>query len=48
MSIYDFTVKAQDGSEVSLADYNGNGDLAARFEPTASMKEVRAKVEQML
>ena len=23
MNIYDFTVKAQDGSEISLADYQG-------------------------
>ena len=23
MSVYDFTVKAQDGSDVSLADYKG-------------------------
>lgn len=37
MSIYGFKVKAQDG-----------GEAAARFEPTASMKDVKAKIEEVL
>ena len=63
MSIYDFTVKAQDGGEVSLLDYKNNskikwnftkfligrdGEIIARFEPTAAMKDVKAKVEEIL
>ena len=63
MSIYDFTVKAQDGGEVSLSDYKNNskikwnftkflidrsGEIVARFEPTAAMKDVKAKVEEIL
>ena len=61
MNIYDFKVKTQDGSEVSLSSYKGNikwnftkflinreGEIAARFEPTASLKDVKAKVEEVL
>ena len=36
MSIYVFKAKARDG------------EIVARFEPTASMKDVRAKVEEAL
>ena len=38
MGIYDFKVKAQDRS----------GEIAARFVPTAAMKDVAAKVEEVL
>ena len=98
MSIHVFSVKAQDGSEISLEDYKGkvllivntafegfgvgpmtlilkgavksidpdyknnsnikwnftkflidrSGEIVARFEPTAAMKDVKTKVEEVL
>lgn len=76
ISIYDFRVKAQDGSDndpMALilkpiakkmdADYKNNGNIkwnftkflidregkiAARFESTADMKTVKAKIEEVL
>ena len=38
MSVYGFSVKAQDGS----------GKIVARFEPTADMKDIKTKVEEVL
>ena len=48
MSIYDFKVRARDGGEISLFLINREGEIAARFEPTVSLKDVKAKVEEVL
>lgn len=53
MSIYDFTVKTQDGAEVSLAGYKGKflldreGNIVARFEPT-DMKNLKERIKECL
>ena len=52
MNICDFTVKAMDGSEVALSQFAGKvvkeGNIAARFEPTAKLEKVKAKIKELL
>jgi len=54
-SIYDLKVRDRQGGEVSLGEYAGKvlfidreGNVAARFEPTEDMAEIRKTVEQLL
>ena len=52
--IYDYTIITRTGEELNLADYKGKfiidreGNVVARFEPTANMAEVEACVKALL
>lgn len=58
MNVYSFTVKAQDGSDVSLSDYKGKVLLivntatlcgfTAQYDELQDMKKLKAKIGECL